>query len=105
MLPISLLSIKSEELEQGVEGGDKEEEAWRGADEDADAVGDGGLGEVSTRGVWGAPQESATKNKICSTVIMFIFYTFLWTNFAPLYDCLLVLMKHWYQCYCESEHL
>lgn len=48
-LPISLLSIKSEVLEQGVEGGDTEGEAWRGPEENADAVGDGGLGEVTVR--------------------------------------------------------
>ena len=50
-LPISFLSINSDELEQGVEGGDTGGEAWRGADEDADAVGDGVLGEVSVRDV------------------------------------------------------
>ena len=48
-LPISLLSIKSEILEQGVEGGDTGGEAWRGAEEGTDEVGDGGLGEVTMR--------------------------------------------------------
>ena len=48
-LPISLLSVKSEVLEQGVEGGETEEESWRGSEESADAVGDGGVGEVTMR--------------------------------------------------------
>ena len=44
-----------------MEGGDREGEAWRGAEEDTDAVGDGGLGEVTVRDARGAAQESATK--------------------------------------------
>ena len=62
-LPISLLSIKtdSEMLEQGVEGGHIEGEAWRSAKEDADAVVDGGLGEVkfAVRNPCGSTKESA----------------------------------------------
>ena len=48
-LPISLLSTRSEVLEQGVEDGGTQEEAWRGAQEDTDAVGDGGLGKLTVR--------------------------------------------------------
>ena len=60
-LLILLLSIKtdSEVLEQGVEGGDTEGEAWRGAKEGADAVGDGGLGEIAARNPCGSTQDSA----------------------------------------------
>ena len=53
-----------------MEGGDTEEKAWRGEDEDTDAVGDGGLGEVFVRNVEGAPQESTAKNNLqqCNNV-------------------------------------